>query len=557
MTLDPQSIPDPQTQPSATTPANGGTLGDYLAVLRHRCRRDIWPPDLFGVCAALVTASGGFSQAVETMLSSSKPPFSAQQATELAKQWAELGDDECPPQVSEILKQIEQKKGLQIACLARESDIIDKLLFLIVTIDTLAQYRIGAWYASAKLDPSQGEGFFSTLGKELPENLVKVLPKSLPPQVGLSLRSLTKHLAVWTNADVKPAWYSVIAPHCLETVFDEDSKNGFLNVLLYPWPMRLDKNNFSEVKGKFRYSSGYKTFGYRPTNDPPVRLPDLVQKARSIVGPIHAVVMPEGAMSPETAESIEQTFQTANVDPPEILIFGVVDGDLCRNYVRTLLKHPKSTVEDESEEKTERPPFEYRRIDQDKHHRWKIDDSQVFAYGLHEVLDPNYEWWEAHKINDRKVGVYEIRDFVIANVICEDLARQDPTNDFLRTIGPNFVIAILMDNVQTPNRWPARYATILADDPGCSVLTLTSLGMIRLCEDRRHKQEDPRFSIGLWKDRFNGVQEIKIDDDADAVLLRLELKSAFLSTLDGRKGSWQFVPVLSHQPVSIRLDQGA
>lgn len=557
MTSDPHAVPDAASRPSETTPPPGGTLGDYLAVLRHRSRQDIWPPDLFGVCAALVTASGGFSEAVEKMLSSSTPPFSPQEATKLAKSWAAMRDDECPPEVISILQEIENKRNVPIVSLARESQFIDKLLFLIVTIDALAQYRIGAWYAYAMLDSSQNEGFFSTLGKELPENLVKVLPKSLPPQVGLSLRSLTKHLAVWTNADVKPAWYSVIAPNCLETVFDEHSKNGFLNVLLYPWPMRVDKSNFSEVKGKFRYSNGYKTFGYRPTSEPPERLPELVRKARSIVGSIHAVVMPEGAMNPETAESIEQTFHIANVDPPEILIFGVVDGQHCRNYVRTLLKHPKSTIDDESADMTEQSSFEFRRIDQDKHHRWKIDDSQVFTYGLQEVLDPNYEWWEAHKINERKVGIYEIRDFVFANVICEDLARQDPTNDFLRTIGPNFVIAILMDNVQSPNRWPARYATILADDPGCSVLTLTSLGMIRLCEDRRHKQEDQRFSIGLWKDRFNGVQEIKIDDDADAVLLRLELKSAFLSTLDGRKGSWQFVPVLSHQPISIRLDNGS
>jgi hypothetical protein len=49
----------------------------------------------------------------------------------------------------------------------------------------------------------------------------------------------------------------------------------------------------------------------------------------------------------------------------------------------------------------------------------------------------------------------------------------------MNAIGPNLVIALLMDGPQLENRWPARYATVLAEDPGSAVLTVTSLGMVR------------------------------------------------------------------------------
>lgn len=62
-------------------------------------------------------------------------------------------------------------------------------------------------------------------------------------------------------------------------------------------------------------------------------------------------------------------------------------------------------------------------------------------------------------------------------LVCEDLARQDPAADLIRAVGPNLLIALLMDGPQLSGRWPARYASVLAEDPGTSVLTLTSLGM--------------------------------------------------------------------------------
>ena len=66
----------------------------------------------------------------------------------------------------------------------------------------------------------------------------------------------------------------------------------------------------------------------------------------------------------------------------------------------------------------------------------------------------------------------------IVAVVCEDLARLDAVADLLRTVGPTLVLTVLLDGPQLASRWTARYASVLADDPGSAVLTLTSFGMV-------------------------------------------------------------------------------
>jgi len=134
---------------------------------------------------------------------------------------------------------------------------------------------------------------------------------------------------------------------------------------------------------------------------------------------------------------------------------------------------------------------------------------------------------------------------VLAAPICEDLARPDPVGDLVRAVGPNLVIALLMDGPQLKERWSSRYATVLADDPGCSVLTLTSLGMSKLSRPR----SGPSRSnvIGLWKDAKNGVpQEIELDAGAEGVILSITMRHEEEWSADGRSdGGYAIYPVLS------------
>ena len=79
-----------------------------------------------------------------------------------------------------------------------------------------------------------------------------------------------------------------------------------------------------------------------------------------------------------------------------------------------------------------------------------------------------------------------------------------------------------MDGPQTKERWAARYATVLADDPGCSVLSLTSLGMTQLSRPRA----EPLRSrvVALWKDRFNGATEIELPRGDEAIAISLSTR---------------------------------
>jgi hypothetical protein len=101
----------------------------------------------------------------------------------------------------------------------------------------------------------------------------------------------------------------------------------------------------------------------------------------------------------------------------------------------------------------------------------------------------------------------------------------------VRSVGPNLVIVLLMDGPQLERRWPGRYATVLADDPGSAVLTLTSLGMIR--RSAMPGEEESR-QIALWKDAAGAAQELKLPRGAHGLLLTLSQSSETSCAQDGR-----------------------
>ena len=61
------------------------------------------------------------------------------------------------------------------------------------------------------------------------------------------------------------------------------------------------------------------------------------------------------------------------------------------------------------------------------------------------------------------------------------------------------LIALLMDGPQLSSRWPGQYTGILADDPGTSVLTITSIGMVNLSNATQKSPSACRV-IGLWRE---------------------------------------------------------
>jgi hypothetical protein len=90
-----------------------------------------------------------------------------------------------------------------------------------------------------------------------------------------------------------------------------------------------------------------------------------------------------------------------------------------------------------------------------------------------------------------------------------------------------------MDGPQIGARWPARYATVLAEDPGTSVLSLTSFGLIARQND--FGEFDQASSIALWKDERSGVRKLELHREADALVLELNAVAKEERTLDGRR----------------------
>jgi hypothetical protein len=171
------------------------------------------------------------------------------------------------------------------------------------------------------------------------------------------------------------------------------------------------------------------------------------------------------------------------------------------------------------------------RLRQNKHHRWSLDEGQVDQYHLGGALNPYIRWWEAMEVPRKAIEFVEVAELVLVGLVCEDLAQNDDVAQLIRSVGPTCVVTVLLDGPQLNSRWAARYASVLADDPGSAVLTLSSFGMV---ERSRPGGRDASPVIALWKDPTTGVREIPLEPGAQAVLLTLCMDRAPRFSADRR-----------------------
>ncbi|HZR83266.1 MAG TPA: hypothetical protein VFD92_19385 [Candidatus Binatia bacterium] len=375
---------------------------------------------------------------------------------------------------------------------------------------------------SALLDSEHDFGS-ATLCRGIHPSRARVLPKMHTPQTGLTLRSMTHHVALCPTGDVIPKWSFWPA--------FKGSASHKLNILLVPWPNRVTPTSFGVAS---RPDAGRACFCFDPPSsggEPAKHLQRLIDNARSLVGEIDGVIFPELSL-----DEMEYR-QVAKVAAQEgaLLVCGVrrqASGEgPGRNYVS--VSSPVAGGMGVAYE-------------QDKHHPWRLDRSQLRQYSLGGRLDPNVQWWEDIRIHRREVTInvcYPWLAFCV--LICEDLARQEPISNLVRAIGPNLVIALLMDGPQLGNRWPSRYASVLADDPGSSVLTVTSIGMSEL--SRAGSGVSRSRVIAMWRDARSGpAEEIELPPDKDAAVISLTEERATEWTADGRDdGGVAGFPVLS------------
>lgn len=177
-----------------------------------------------------------------------------------------------------------------------------------------------------------------------------------------------------------------------------------------------------------------------------------------------------------------------------------------------------------------------------KHHRWLVNRDQARQYGIENSFKSHLRSWEHTAVDERFLHFSPFRKGMLFTfVICEDLARQEPAPRLIRAVGPNLLIALLMDGPQLLNRWSARYASVFADDPGCSVLSMTSAGIVDLSNQERQNMvvqgDEPEQGgrvVGLWRDPVNGCIELSLPEGDNAILIQAKCEQHEHYALDGR-----------------------
>jgi hypothetical protein len=493
-----------------------------------------WPPDTFALCAAVLGRSGSYSSALERKRNSehrdaswagiwlqdlstreldetcSESPFSKQ----LDHPWMDLWDCRSAP-LSRIAECDELMEILIDVALAADrvsegSGLPIKPVEPVKEFpasqanpgkEAAVRYRIIArgWQL---LEPTRYGS--SLCSKRIHPNAARVLPKMHVPQSGLTLRSLSHNLSFCESDEVQPRWFMI--PGARGDVVNPTH----MNLLILPWPLTIDPAQFKESASMYQSeSSAYFDYNARPTANLPTVVEGFCDEAQRVLGSLDGVVMPELALTVPEYEAVRKRVLAKKL----MLIAGVgleaSDGSRGSNDVCVDVPLSKHHA------------VHFR---QAKHHRWKLDRNQIVTYGIGARLNPDQSYWENIDIGNRKLLFLVLRPWLVTSVlICEDLARHDPSGELLRSVGPHFVAALLMDGPQLSSRWPGRYAAALADDPGCSVVSVSSLGMVGL--SRPNTTMERSRTIALWKDSRGGVKELVVPPDAEALAITISVDS--------------------------------
>jgi hypothetical protein len=514
-----------------------------------------WPPDVFAIAATVMRRNGAYVHCVKTPASSTAVPIVslganwADTAQRVGERWnkailkalkknigpgkqpfgAVVSQVPVPPEVSRAWQRLTEHGAVTAIESSRDHPEIARALIELCAYADEASAGLGLPGFDDKDEFSSAASFFLNRNQRLSFCLTvdvqkaRVLGKKHTPQQGLTLRSISHHLSLCLPWEVEAQWFEV----------DARGLDDVLNLLLLPWPLKVRAANFRPMKADdVDIAEEHRTFDYMPDKikDLERHFADAIKSAKAEVTDLHAVVLPELALTLAEWSIAEKIALEQGV----LLISGIVDDrdeltglpvNSCRIQMASLRYEKSGTSQ----------PADLPAYQQAKHHRWCLDRNQVLQYDLGGQLPSAVRCWENSHIGRRRIFFATLGGWLTFSVlICEDLARQDPIAEVLRSVGPNLVVALLMDGPQLNSRWPARYASVLADDPGSSVLTLTSLGMCTRSQPPSALNQEPSTVIALWKDKLYGAREVALKKDSVGCVLSLTCAMLEEFTADGR-----------------------
>jgi hypothetical protein len=496
-----------------------------------------WPPDLFALTSILLKTTGLYRLVViDSVVARLTKP---ERLDVLVRDWYSWIRDERKqfPRSLRKLKDVVFGEKYRLHSTQNEDELTAEFLPALISLHALADQACAGFGISSRRSDMLGElGFIANLHLALTGSLSTlpmrhgiVLPKSRTPQSGLSLRSLSHHLT-YHQTEASILWRSI------PWVNREDQENT-INVLAIPHPYNTQSIWFKPVRNPVPEAGGthFRLFNYEPDDSANLSVASviaLVMDALKKVSHVHVLVFPELALK----ECELRQLQSA-------LIKNLRDNALKRDeklpQIPLIVAGLRDQIDDAKKQHSVNRVvlstyFANRWYDlwQHKHHRWKLDDGQIERYALAGTLNVGRMFWEATPIRHRRLIFLVPNGWMnLCPLICEDLARLEPMSSLIRGVGPTLVLATLMDGPQLSNRWSARYVGVLADDPGSSVLTLSSLGMV---QQSRLNGKPVDLTVGLWKDSLIGERAITFEKDTAAALLTLNATWTEEWTADGR-----------------------
>ena len=509
------------TLASAWQAVAGTTIGDELLE---------WPPDLFALTEVILERSEAYRFALSPPAGAHWPPASLPEwpdvVTDAARQWsawAENRDLAIPGLLAQEWRALRARAGAPLSDLteARDWRLCEALLTLHAIADEacaglgVALYAAGADGVRYR---ARGRELLARTGSlaRIPARLIRVLPKAGTPASGSSARVLSRYAAVQVPG-VEARWHKAPARGLTTQPYARK-----VNYLLLPWPLRIRASDFRPVAGPLQRLANdpFGFFEFIPSERLDLDLADrTLAAARDQAGTVDVVILPESAVEHSEIDGLETLLARHEVTA---LITGVREhpaqpGRFPRNWVHIGVSVGGQWVH----------------IRQSKHHRWSLDDAQIRQYHLAGALHPHIRWWEAMEVPRRSVQFVELGGGVtLTSLVCEDLAQTDEVASVIRGVGPTIVVTPLLDGPQLSSRWGARYAGVLADDPGSAVLTLTSFGMAQRSRPPGH---DPSPVVALWKGPGQHTREIPLDRGAHGILLSAAAGPAVRRSFDGRR----------------------
>jgi len=354
-------------------------------------------------------------------------------------------------------------------------------------------------------------------------SVLRVLPKVRTPPTG---RPSFSRYACVHGPGIEARWHKMPVRHP-----GTDVRSEYANLLLLPWPLEVKASDFRQLGDSVQRQDKepFAFFEFAPAHGLDFDLLDRVLvAAREESGSVDVVVLPESAVAEDEIDELEALLHRHGVVTLQVGVRrssgpGTPPGNWLHIGMNPTLEKGATPGQQAA------PWFHIR---QRKHHRWSLDESQIYQYHLGGVLHPSVRWWEAIEVPRRAIEFVELAELTLISLVCEDLAQHDDIAQLVRSVGPTVVIAVLLDGPQLTSRWAARYASVLADDPGCAVLTLTSFGMV---QRSRPRGRDVAPIVALWRDPARGYREIPLEIGAHGVVVTVCMDRATRRSADGRR----------------------